>query len=329
MEAKRCSDVMLYGSGKYTYEVVEDWAQLREGMTFSDVPSIFIDNEDRVYIFSRSENPITVFDSNGKLVTTWGKGYFKVPHGSCIGPDGSIYLTDDGNHTVTKFTTDGKVLMTLGTKDKPSDTGYRDVPNDVSHPSSTWERIASIKRGGPPFNKPTGVALSSTGEIYVSDGYGNARVHKFSKDGKLLFSWGEPGAGPGQFRWPHSVHVDKQDRVWVCDRENSRIQIFNDKGKFLEERIDLIRPQDLVIDENKKIVYVSEGAMRVSIFTMDGKLLARWGNENHDVNDPLFLSSPHAIAVDSHGDIYTGSNVITMTKSDIGSKAVKKFVHKK
>jgi len=319
---------MLYGSGKYSYEVVEEWAQLPEGMTFSDVPSIFIDNKDRVYIFSRSENPITVFDSSGKFLTSWGQGYFKRPHGSCIGPDGSIYLTDDGNHTVTKFTNDGKVLMTLGTEGKPSDTGYRQVPNDEMHPNSTWERIASIKRGGPPFNMPTGVALSSTGDIYVSDGYGNARVHKFSKNGRLLFSWGEPGAGPGQFRWPHSVSVDKQDRVWVCDRENSRIQIFNDRGKFLEERINLVRPQNIVIDDDKKLVYVGEGAMRVSILTLEGKLLAQWGNENHVVNDPLFLSSPHAIAVDSRGDIYTGSNAVTIYKKDIGSKTVKKFVHK-
>jgi hypothetical protein len=319
---------MLYGTGKYTYELVENWAQLPEGMTFSDVPSIFIDNKDKVYIFSRSENPITVFDRNGKLLARWGKGYFKWEHGSCIGPDGSIYLTDGGNHTVTKFTNDGKVLMMLGTKGKPSDTGYREVPSDGKHPNSLWESIASIRRGGPPFNKPTGVALSSTGEIYVTDGYGNARVHKFSKDGKLLFSWGEPGAGPGQFRYPHSVHVDKQERVWVCDRENSRIQIFNDDGKFLEDRIDLIRPQDLFIDDDKKIVYVGEGAMRVSIFTTAGQLLARWGNENHDVNDPLFFSSPHAIAVDSKGDLYTGSNVMTNAKNDIGSKAVRKFVRK-
>ena len=310
---------MLYGTGKYTFQLVEDWAQLREGMSFIDVSGIAINDQDRVYVLNRSENPVMVFDCNGKLLATWGRGYFKRAHGSCIGPDGSIYCTDDGNHTVTKFTADGKVLMTLGTKDKPSDTGYREVPD-------LWERIASINRGGSPFNRPTGVALSSKGEIYVSDGYGNARVHKFSKDGELLFSWGEPGGAPSQFRLPHSIRVDKQDRVWVTDRENNRIQIFNGKGEFLAQWTDLIRPTDLFIAD--EIVYVSELCKRVSVFTMDGKLLARWGNEKHDVNDPLFVA-PHAIAIDSKGDLYVGEVAMTQAKVDRGSKTIQKLVRKK
>ncbi|MFQ5710550.1 MAG: peptidyl-alpha-hydroxyglycine alpha-amidating lyase family protein [Candidatus Geothermarchaeales archaeon] len=310
---------MLYGNGKYIYQLVEDWAQLREGLSFLDVGSIAIDNQDRVYILNRSENPVMVFDRDGNLLTSWGRGYFKRAHGICVGPDGSIYCTDDRNHTVTKFNAHGEVLMTLGTKDKPSDTGYRDVPD-------LWERIASIKRGGPPFNRPTGVALSSTGDMYVSDGYGNARIHKFSQDGKLLFSWGEPGPAPGQFRLPHSIWVDRQDRVWVADRENNRIQIFNDKGEFLAQWTDLIRPTDVFVD-NDEIVYVSELCKRISIFATDGKLLARWGNENHDVNDPLFVA-PHAIAIDSKGDLYVGEVAMTHTKIDRGSRAVQKFARK-
>ncbi len=309
---------MLYGTGKFIFQLVEDWAQLREGLSFLDVGGIAIDNQDRVYILNRSENPIMVFDRNGNFLTSWGKGYFKRAHGSCIGPDGSIYCTDDGNHTVTKFTADGEVLMTLGTKDKPSDTGHREAPD-------LWERIASIKRGGPPFNRPTGVALSSTGEIYVSDGYGNARIHKFSQDGKLLFSWGEPGPAPGQFRLPHSIRIDKQDRVWVTDRENSRIQIFSDKGEFLTQWTDVIRPTDVFVDD--EIVYVSELCKRISVFTTEGKLLARWGNENHDVNDPLFVA-PHVIAIDSRGDLYVGEVAMTHSKIDRGSRTIQKFTRK-
>jgi len=319
LEREGDSKIMLYGSGKYTYQLVEDWTQLREGLSFLDVGSIVIDNQDKVYILNRSEHPIMVFDRNGNLLTSWGKGDFKRAHGSCIGPDGSIYCTDDRNHTVTKFTADGKVLMTLGTKDKPSNTGCREVPD-------LWERIASITRGGPPFNRPTGVAISSTGEIYVSDGYGNARIHKFSQDGKLLLSWGEPGPAPGQFRLPHSIWVDNQDRVWVPDRENNRIQIFNDKGEFLAQWTDLIRPTDVFIDNNE-IVYVSELCKRISIFTIDGKLLARWGNENHDVNDPLFVA-PHTIAIDSKGYLYVGEVAMTYAKIDRGSRTVRKFARK-
>jgi DNA-binding beta-propeller fold protein YncE len=308
---------MRYGVDKYQYELVDGWAKLSEGNSFFDIGGISIDSQDRLYIFNRSKRPMMVFDSEGNFLTSWGQEYFDRPHGSCIGPDGSIYCTDDRNHTVTKFDCDGNILMVLGTKDKPSDTGYREVPN-------LFERISSITKGGEPFNRPTGVALSSTGAIYVADGYANARVHKFSSDGRLLFSWGEPGPGPGQFRLPHSIFIDKRDRIWVADRENSRIQIFDDKGNFLTQWTDhLIRPTDVFIDEDET-VYVSELCKRVSIFSIDGRLNARWGNENHETADPLFVA-PHAIAVDSKGDLYIGEVAFTESKVDRGSSTIQKF----
>lgn len=308
---------MRYGVDKYKYKLVDGWAKLAEGDSFFDIGGISIDSQDRLYIFNRSKRPMMVFDSEGNFLTSWGQEYFDRPHGSCIGPDGSIYCTDDRNHTVTKFDCDGNILMVLGTKDKPSDTGYREVPN-------LFERISSITKGGEPFNRPTGVALSSTGAIYVADGYANARVHKFSSDGRLLFSWGEPGPGPGQFRLPHSIFIDKRDRIWVADRENSRIQIFDDKGNFLTQWTDhLIRPTDVFIDEDET-VYVSELCKRVSIFSIDGRLNARWGNENHETADPLFVA-PHAIAVDSKGDLYIGEVSFTESKVDRGSRTIQKF----
>lgn len=310
---------MPYGTGEYTYELVDGWAKLAEGESFLDVSGIAIDSHERVYVLNRSKHPVRVYDCEGNLLSSWGEGYFGRAHGCCIGPDDSIYCTDDTKHTVSKFTLEGKLLMTLGTKDKPSDTGYREVPD-------LFEKIASITRGGPPFNRPTGVALSSSGEIYVADGYGNARVHKFSPDGILLFSWGEPGPASGQFRLPHSIRVDKQDRVWVPDRENSRIQIFNASGEFLTQWTDLFRPTDIFIDD-EDVVYVSELCKRISIFTINGKLLSRWGNESHDVNDPLFVA-PHAIAVDSRGDLYIGEVAMTYGKVDRGSRTIQKFARR-
>ena len=307
---------MRYGAGRYKYERVDGWAKLPNGESFIDIGGISIDNQDRLYIFNRSKHPMMVFDSNGNFLTSWGEEHVSRAHGSCIGPDGSIYCTDDKNHTVSKFSYDGDVLMVLGTKDKPSDTGYRDVPE-------IFERISSISKGGPPFNRPTGVALSSTGAIYVSDGYANARVHKFSPDGKLMFSWGEPGPEPGQFRLPHSIFIDRRDRIWVPDRENHRIQIFDDKGNYLTQWTDLIRPTDVFIDE-EDTVYVSELCKRVSIFSIDGRLLARWGNENHEISAPLFLS-PHAVAVDSKGALYIGEVSKTHGKLDRGSRTIQKF----
>ena len=312
---------MVYGSGKYTYELCDGWAKLPEGESFLDVCGLATDSQDRVYILNRSPHPIMVFDREGSLLNSWGEGLFKRAHGSCIGSDGSIYCTDDGHHSVSKFTPEGELLLTLGNKDQPSDTGF------VHTPGLTMTAcLHTIKRGGPPFNRPTGVALSSSGEIYIADGYGNARVHKFTPDGTLLLSWGEPGTAPGQFTLPHSIWVDKQDNVWVVDRENNRIQIFNTQGKFLSEWTDLSRPTDMFIDNNDT-VYVSELNQRVSIFTIDGKLLARWGNEGQDEDSPLFYA-PHAITVDSRGDLYIGEVSKTFAKVDRGPRTVQKFVRK-
>ncbi len=306
---------MKYGAGDHTYELVDGWAKLSEGESFRDVTGIAVNNQDQVIVLNRSEHPIMVFDREGNLMSSWGEGYFGRAHGSCIGPDGSIYSTDDRKHIVTKFDPEGKVFMVLGTKDKPSDTGYRPT-------SDFFESLMTITRGGPPFNRPTGVDLSSSGDIFVADGYGNARVHKFSADGQLLFSWGEPGPAPGQFRLPHSLHVDEYDRVWVADRENSRIQIFNDKGEFLTQWINLFRPTDLCIANN--VVYVSELCRRISIFSRENKLLARWGNEGHNVDDPLFVA-PHAVAVDSRGDLYIGEVALAAAKVDRGTRTIQKF----
>lgn len=307
---------MLYGKGTYRYELVDGWAKLPEGDSFFDVGGVCVDAQDRVYVLSRSAQPITLFDRDGRIVLRWGQGFFGRAHGSCVGPDGSFYCTDDRKHVVTKFTPiGGTILMALGTKDKPSDTGYRDTPH-------LFERIASITHGGPPFNRPTGVAISPTGDIYVSDGYANARIHRFNAKGELISSWGEPGPGPSQFRLPHNLWVDRASRVWVADRENSRIQIFREDGKFLTQWTDLIRPTDVCIHEDA--VFVTELCRRVSIFNLDGELLSRWGNEQHTVESPLFYA-PHAVAVDSRGDLYVGEVSMTESKVDRGSRALQKF----
>jgi len=313
---------MLYGTGKYTYELVDGWAKCPEGFSFFDVCGLSIDSQDRVYILSRSAHPVMVFDREGNLLTSWGEGFFKRAHGTCVGPDGAVYCTDDKDHTVRKFTPEGNLLQVLGSKDQPSDTGYVQQPRLA-------ESLATIRRGGPPFNRPTGVALSSSGEIYVSDGYGNARVHKFTPDGTLLFSWGEPGDAPSQFRLPHSIWVDKQERVWVVDRENNRIQIFNAQGEFLTQWTDLSRPTDIFIDD-EETVYVSELSPRrgVSIFTIDGKLLARWSSQQEEDKETALFIAPHAIAVDSRGDLYVGEVSVTFARIDRGPRTVQKFARR-
>src|SRR5262249_26447339 len=146
-----------------------------------EVAGVATDSQDRVYVFNRGDHPLMVFNRDGTFVKSWGEGLFKRPHGIIIGPDDSVYCTDDFDHTVRKFTPDGRLLMTLGTSGQPSDTGATSVD------------FRTILRAGPPFHYPANVALSPEGNIFVSDGYGNARIHKFSSDGRLLSSWGEPG----------------------------------------------------------------------------------------------------------------------------------------
>ena len=307
---------MIYGEGNYKYELVDGWGKYPEGWEYIDVTGICIDGQDRVYVLNRGAHPIMVFDRNGTFITSWGEDFSGQVHGGCAGPDGSIYCTNDIDNTVSKFTPEGNLLMMLGEKGVSSDSGYVQKAN-------FFEGLATIQRGAPPFNRPTSVSLSSSGDLFISDGYGNARVHRFSSDGRLLLSWGEPGSGPGQFVLPHNIWLDKSDRVWVTDRENRRIQIFDVQGNLLLQWADLERPNDLCIDKDN-VVYVSELEQRVSIFTMDKKLLSRWGSPGETGASALF-DSPHTIAVDSHGDIYVGEVCFAHSKIKKGPRTIQKF----
>jgi DNA-binding beta-propeller fold protein YncE len=272
---------IILGSGKFTYRLVEGWGKLPEGWIFTQVAGVAVDSKDKVYVFNRGKHPVVIFDLAGNFLGSWGEGVFKTPHGIFIDKDDNIYLADAGDHTVRKFTYDGKILMTLGTKDKPG-------------------------LNGSPFDRPTGVAVSGVGEIYVSDGYGNRRVHRFSPDGKLMMSWGKEGTGPGQFALPHGVFVDKQDRVLVADRENHRIQIFTPDGKFITQWPDFREhmPCTLFIDKDD-IIYIPELRQRISILNIKGEVLARWGKDE-STSEPGYFFAPHTAGTDSRGDLYIG-----------------------
>lgn len=291
----------------FGYEADDQWARMPEGWNWNEATSVACDSRDRVYVFNRSEHPLMVFDRSGKFLHSWGEGIFTRAHGIFIGPDDSVYCCDDLDHTVRKFTPEGKLLLTLGTSGKASDTG------------ATSMDFRTIVRAGPPFHYPTNLALSPAGEMYVSDGYGNARMHKFSADGKFLFSWGEPGTGPGQFQVPHGVAVDQDGIVYVADRENSRIQLFSPDGRYLDEWTDVARPCQIYIDRQNRF-YVAElgyfagmwpgieappGATggRLTIYDRNGAVQARWGGGKNPCAAGDFFA-PHGIWCDSRGDIY-------------------------
>ena len=209
----------ILGTGEHRYRVVENFAKLPDGWQLTDVASVAVDSKDRVYVFNRGAHPMVVLDREGNFLRSWGEGLFSRAHGLHIDADDNLYCTDDGDHTVRKCTTDGKVLLTIGIPEKPSPF-----------------------MSGDPFHRCTHTALSPKGEIYVSDGYGNARVHKFTPDGKLLKSWGEPGTDPGQFNIVHNIATDADGFVYVADRENHRVQVFDGNGKYETQWNNLHRP---------------------------------------------------------------------------------------
>jgi DNA-binding beta-propeller fold protein YncE len=205
--------------------------------------------------------------------------------------------------------------MTLGTQGAASNTGATSID------------FRTIRHAGPPFHFPTNVALAPSGEIYVADGYANARVHKFSPDGRLLLSWGAPGSGPGEFLVPHGIAVDKHGTVIVADRENDRLQFFSPDGQFEGEWTDIARPCQVALDPQGRLFVAELGYRagmwpgtsapfpdatggRVSVFDGNGTLLLRWGGGSTPAEAGDFLA-PHDIRIDSHGDVYVAE--VTMS----------------
>jgi DNA-binding beta-propeller fold protein YncE len=297
------------------YSADDRWAKLPAGWSWKEATAVATDSRDRVYVFARDPHRVLIFDRDGAFFTSWGQGLFARPHGVCIGPDDSVYLTDDADHTVRKFTPDGRLLLTLGTSGKPSDTG------------ATSMDFRTIERAAGPFHYPCNVAIGPAGEIHVCDGYGNARIHTFAPDGRLLRSWGEPGRGPGQFHIPHGIAVDHAGTIYVADRENSRVQLFTPKGEYRTEWTDVARPCQVFIAGDGRL-YVAELGYRagmwpgttaptpnatggrVSVFDATGKLLARWGSGDDPTAAGDFFA-PHDICVDSRGDVYVAE--VTMS----------------
>ena len=284
------------GSGRFTYEVSgEDWGKLPKGWTYKEATAVAVDSGDNVYVFNRGGHAVTVFDRDGNFLRSWGDDIFSVPHGISIGPDDSVFCTDSGDHTVRKFTSDGRLLMTLGEANSPAPA-----------------------MSGEPFKSPTHLAVDPrNGDLYVADGYGNARVHRYTPDGKYVKSWGESGTGPGQLNIVHNIDMDEDGWVYIADRENRRIQVFDTDGNLEAYWVHLSRAATVCVDRRGTgLVYVGEyyGGIgsnelgtdlgpRVTVFDRQGNIKARLGRESYGEEAGRFYA-PHGLAVDSRGDIY-------------------------
>jgi sugar lactone lactonase YvrE len=303
----------INGPGGRTFAEVEGWARLPAGWSFCDVPGVAVGPDDRVYLFNRgncprsADHPIIVLEPDGSFVRSFGDGAFTMPHAIAFGVDGLLYCVDSGAHRVHVFSPEGELVRTIAGPESPSDTGYT-------------TDFRTILRGAGPFNAPTKMVTAASGDLFASDGYGNARVHHFSPTGELKTSWGEPGDAHGAFNIPHSVLVLPDERVLVCDRENSRIQVFDLDGQFLDAWTDLARPDDVCVDDAGN-VYVAElgeraalfpfmprpygqdRVARISVLDLQGKVQMRWGD---DPAGGLQFVAPHGITVDSRGNVYVG-----------------------
>lgn len=254
------------------------------GWKFGRVSAVAANPEGEVFVFQRGPkaDPIVVFDAKGKYLRSWGKGMFGNPHGMRVAKDGNIFVTDNGDHQMIKFTPKGERLLTLGIKGKAGTDAKT-------------------------FNRPTDIAFASNGDFYVSDGYGNSRVVKFSADGKYILDWGKKGKGPGEFNTPHSVAVDSKGLVYVSDRENNRIQIFDGNGKFLRQWTHLGATQNIFITPKDEMWIITHrnNIENLTYDTLAGRIM------RIDVTTGKILgameSPGHWIHASHTGEIFIGS----------------------
>ena len=292
------------GEGKFTYEVVENFLKLPAGQSFGLVSRVAVDSQDRVYAFQRKDPPVVVFDRDGNYLNSWGAGVIKNPHGLRI-IDDKVYITDLNDSVALIFTLDGKLLQQIGTRGECSDTGC-----DKSG--------ALVPRAAGPFNYPTELIPGLSDDLYVTDGYRNSRVHRFSRDGRLLKSWGQPGkTAPGDFHLPHGLVVTADGKLYVCDRENRRVQVFTTDGEFISMFATGKRgPNDIALGKDGLFYICEQLAGKepgdspgyVQIRDAAGNMLARFGARH-----------THGIGVDSRGDIY-----VALTTD----RSVDKFIRK-
>lgn len=278
-------EVRIGGSG---YRVVPDFPQLPPSLALGAVSAVATDSSGNILVFHRGEHPILILDRQGMLQRSFGDGLFKSAHGLRIDSDGNIWVTDNANHTVLKFSHDGVELMKLGVRDVAGE--------DATH-----------------FNKPADIAFAANGDFYIADGYGNSRVIKFNKRGEFLTTWGKKGAGPGEFNLPHAVQVDAAGHVYVADRENNRIQVFDAEGKYLFQ-IPELAPFGLFITPDQHLFVADGRANKVLKLTLDGKVLASWGTTGAE---PGNFQLAHGLTVARDGAVYV---------TEITGKRIQKFI---
>jgi sugar lactone lactonase YvrE len=281
------------------YKVVPGWPDASKGADrLRVVTGVAVDKQDRVWVANTLDPPVRVYSQDGKLLKGWGKGQFINPHFLRIDPEGNVWVADYGMHAVRKFTEDGKLLLTLGTPGQPGE--------DATH-----------------FFRPTDIAFGPGGDLFVTDGYGNNRVVRFDADGKFIKTWGKLGVKAGDFSQPHSIVADSKGRLYVAERNNCRIQVFDKDGRSLAQWRSLINPWGLWISPKDEILVCGSSPARwgstsnlgnppsdqlVMKFDVDGRVHEVWAFDlcREGKQTPGCLDWAHGIAADSKGNLYLG-----------------------
>lgn len=258
---------------KIDFEPSITFFQLPAGTTLGPVSGVDADDSGNVYLLQRQAPPVMCFDRNGKFVRSFGDDLVGTGHGLAVDPQGNVWVTDTGHHLVFKFSPEGRLLLALGQSDKPG--------ADESH-----------------FDKPTHTAFGDNGDIFITDGYGNSRIVHVTADGKFVNAWGKAGSGPGEFNAPHAAIVDGKGRLLVCDRDNERIQIFNQEGHLLATWTGY-KPFGIAMDRDG--VFFICGNNQVSQLDADGKVVRSWGKEGVEAGQ---FKTPHLMAADRDGNLY-------------------------
>ncbi len=275
------------------------WPQKPASCAWGAVSGIAVDANDRVYVFHRGEPTVQIYEQDGTLVRTWSTGNPEGTHHIRLDPEGNVWVADFRAHIVQKYSPLGAVILTLGEAGQPG--------CDERH-----------------FDGPTDMAFLPNGDIFVSDGYGNRRIVHFDKQGRFIKAWGEDGTGPGQFALPHAVAFDSQQRLYVADRNNARIQVFDTEGQLLAVWDDLIMPWGCVVTDNDELWVCGSSAVKQSggdgwVITPPPDQVLMKLSAAGDVLLRVPLDTPvaapgqpgavdwvHAVAVDSQGNIYLG-----------------------
>ena len=260
------------------YTVVKDWPQLPENIVFDRCLGIGTDSAEKVYMVGNTKEAgcdVFVFAPDGKLLGTWKSDTVAQGHGLRILND-HIWITDLERHQVFEFTLDGKLIRAFGERGKAGETETQ-------------------------FNYPTDIAFAPNGDLYIADGYGNSRVVCLSPKGEFKFAWGKRGDKAGEFFMPHNIAVDGRGRVYVADRGNHRVQVFDAAGRFIAEWLSPARAFGTAVHPDGTIAVADGDGHRIMLFSPDGRLLSRFGEAGEK---PGQFQVPHSLHVDTNGDIF-------------------------